>query len=174
MPPRSKIDQLPEEIRQGLEQRLIKGGFGNYRLLADWLAEQGFEISKTTVNQWGQGFQERVRALKMATDQAKAIVDASPDDEGAVSDALMRLVQEKLFQMLLDFQIDTSKPVNLGSIAKAVAELGRASVTQKKYAAEVRAKGSAVIDEMAKSTGMSEEQAAAWRAKFLGITEARA
>ena len=39
MPPRSKIDALPEELRKELEQRLIGSGFSSYREHAAWLAE---------------------------------------------------------------------------------------------------------------------------------------
>jgi hypothetical protein len=171
MPPRSKIEQLPEKVREELEQRLIAKGFGSYRELAEWLAANGHEISKSALHEWGQSFEDRVKQLKVATAQAKAIVEASPDDEGAVNDALMRLVQEKLFQALMAFNIDPDKvsTLNLGALARAIAELGRASVVQKRFMAEVQAKGTAVIDEMAKATGMSEDQAAAWRTKFLGI-----
>lgn len=172
MPPRSKIDQLPDPVREELERRLIASGFGGYRGLADWLESKGFEIGKSALHQWGQTFEDRVKQLKVASAQAKAIVEASPDDEGAVNDALMRLVQEKLFQALMAFNVDPDKAstMNLGALARAIAELGRASVVQKKFMAEVQAKGTAVIDEMAKANGMSEDQAAAWRAKFLGIS----
>ncbi|MGO9606278.1 MAG: hypothetical protein ACLQAT_23300 [Candidatus Binataceae bacterium] len=33
--------------------------------------------------------------------QAKAIIEAAPDDEGAMHEALMRLVQQKLFNVLV-------------------------------------------------------------------------
>lgn len=175
MPPRSKIDTLPEKVREELERRLIASGFGGYRGLADWLASQGFEISKSALHEWGQSFEDRVNALKVATQQARAIVEATPDDEGAVIEALQRLVSEKLFQAFMALQIDPEKisQQSLGALTRAVADLARSTIAQKKYLADVREKGSAVIDEMAKASGMSAEQAAAWRTKFLGITEAK-
>lgn len=47
----------------------------------------------------------------------------------------MRLVQEKLFQVLIDFQVDPDKPLNLASAARAIADLSRATVGQKKWQA---------------------------------------
>src|SRR5690606_11360592 len=130
MPPRSAVSQLPEEIRASLDQRLIQGGFAGYDALSDWLAEQGFAISKSALHRYGQRCEGGLQALRVASEQAKAIVGASPDDEGAVSEALMRLVHEKLFTILLDFEVTDPSKLTLGSLAKAIAQLGRASVTQ--------------------------------------------
>ncbi len=168
----SKILALPEEIHAELDRRLIKRGFNGYRELAQWLASEGYEISKSAVHAYGANFEERLARLKIATDQARAIVDTAPDDEGAVSDALMRLVQEKLFSVLMDFQVDPKKPLNLGSLAKAIAELGRASVTQKKWRAEVRAKAQAAADavvKIARKGGMSKSAEEEIRRRVLGI-----
>ena len=48
MPQRSKVDLLPDQIREDLEHHLIQGGFSGYRELSLWLGEQGFEISKSS------------------------------------------------------------------------------------------------------------------------------
>jgi len=172
MPARPTVLQLPDPVRAELDARLIKSGFAGYVGLAQWLSEQGFEISKSALHRYGQQFEERVSALKIATDQAKAIVESAPDDEGAVSDALMRLVQEKLFGVLMNLgDIDPAR-INLGTLAKAIAQLGRASVAQKKWQAEVRERASVVADEVtakARESGMSAETAEVWRKKILGI-----
>lgn len=172
MASRSKIVKLPDDTRAWLDAELIKRGFGDYEKLEALLKERGFEISKSSLHRYGQKFEDRVHALKLATDQAKAIVITAPDDEGAVSDALMRLVQEKLFTVLMDMgEIDPAK-INLGSIAKSIAELGRASVTQKKWQAEVRARVAAVADratEVARKGGLSASAVDTIRREILGI-----
>lgn len=171
MPAPSKVAKLPEEIRAELDGRLIRGGFAGYEALAAWLTEQGFEISKSALHRYGSQFEERVSALKAATDQARAIVAESPDDEGAMGEALMRLVQEKLFSVLLEVNVDPEK-VNINSLARSIAELGRASVTQKKYASEVKARADAaasVVDRVAKRGGLSPESVAEIRTAILGI-----
>lgn len=171
MAPRSKVEQLPEETREALEQKLIKSGFANYEALSAWLGEQGFEISKSSLHRWGASFEDRVAALKIATQQAKAIVAASPDSEGDMSEALMRLMQERLFAALVDIEVDPTK-LNLGSLAKAIAPIARASIAQKKYAGEVRERmqaAAAALDAAAKTGGLSAETADEIRAKILGI-----
>ncbi len=168
----SKILALPEEIRVELDRRLVKRGFNGYRDLSVWLASQGYEISKSAVQEYGANFEERIATLKLATDQAKALVEAAPDDGGDMSDALMRLVQEKLFTVLMTFQVDPNKPLNLGSLAKAISELGRASVSQKKWSAEVRAKAgtaAAAAAKIGKKAGLSKDTVDAIRREILGI-----
>lgn len=173
MPPRSKVEQLPEGVRAELDARLIQAGFSGYRDLAEWLTAQGFEIKKSALQNYGAQFEERVAALKMATDQARAIVAESPDDEGAMSEALMRLTQEKLFTVLMEIQVDPSK-VNLNSLARSIAELGRASVTQKKYVQEVRERALAAADaaaKIAKRGGLSGAAVTEIRSAILGIPQ---
>ena len=177
MPPRSAINLLPEAIRLELDKKLISGGFSDYVKLADWLETQGWKLSKSTVHRYGQAFEDRIEALRLATGQAKALVEASPDDEGATSEALMRLVQEKLFKVLLDFEVTDPSKLNLGGMAKAIAELGRTTIAQKKWQAEVReqvraeivAEQSAALSSAVKSGGLTKESADIFRREILGL-----
>lgn len=137
MPPRSKVDLLPDQVREELERRLIQGGFSGYRDLAEWLSDQGFAISKSSLHAWGQGFEDRLGSLKRVTEQARAIVSENPDDDGAVNDALIRLVQEKAYGLLMDMEIDPDG-IDLPKLMRVIADLSRASVSQKRLAKEVR------------------------------------
>lgn len=171
MPPRPKVDLLPEEIRMELESRLIQSGFGNYRGLSDWLASVGYQISKSSLQEWGEGYEQQLAALKVATDQARAIVAESPDDDGAMNEALMRLVQQKMFTAIRDLNVNPEK-LNLNSLARSIAELSRASVTQKKYAQEVRERAQAAAEsatKIAKRGGLSADSVKEIRAAILGI-----
>lgn len=171
MPPRSKVLQLPEDVRRELEQKLIAGGFADYVGLSDWLQAHGFEISKSALQRYGKPFEDRMRALSVATQQAKAIVEGTPDDEGAMAEALMRLMQEKLFDVLLNMEVDPAK-VNIGAVAKALAPIARASIALKKHSMEVREKAEAAagtIDGLVKSGALSAEAGADLRAEILGI-----
>jgi hypothetical protein len=137
MPSRSAVDVLPKEIKKWLDLALAENGFKDYRLLSDELKGRGFEISKSAVHRYGQKFEDRLASLKLVTEQSRAIVMANPDDDNSINDALMRLTQEKLFGILLELEVDPTK-VNVASLVRNVAELGRASVTQKKWMAEAQ------------------------------------
>jgi hypothetical protein len=172
MPPRSAVERLPAEVKEWLDHALVQGGFAGYQALADALKERGYEISKSAVHRYGQEFEERLAALKVASEQARAIVDAAPDTEGAINEALMRLVQEKLFSVLKDLEVNPEK-INLASLARSIADLGRASVTQKKYVEEVREQArkeaAEAMTKVGRRAGLSEDALLSIRAE-LGIT----
>lgn len=172
MAKRSKIEGLPPAVKAWLDAALVEGNFSGYEQLEAELRKRGFDIGKSSIHRYGSQFEERLATLKLASQQAKAIVDAAPDEEGAVSEALMRLVQEKLFQVMLDFQIDPKKPLNIASAAKAIAELSRATVGQKKWLAEVREKArtaAEAVTQVAKKGGLSAEAVDTIRREILGI-----
>lgn len=170
MPARSKITLLPDGIRNDLERKLISGGFADYAALEAWLREQGFEISRSAIHRFGQDFQAKCEAIKVATEQAKAIVATVGDDEGNMNEALIRLIQQLSFDVLIKNQ-DADVASLLPKMGVMVAKLSKASVDQKKWAAEARRKAledaADVVDDMAKQLGQNEEQARFWREKVL-------
>lgn len=168
---RSKIELLPDEVLAELNERLVKGRFSGYEALAAWLKEKGFEIGKSSLHRYGQKFEDKLAALKVATDQARAVVDASPDDDGAMNEALMRLIQEKLFSILRDMNVDP-KRINVSSLVRAVAEFTRANVAHRKYREHVRERSKAAaanIEKIAKKGGLSKGAVAEIRREILGI-----
>lgn len=172
MTARSKIVRLPAAVKAWLDKALVENSFSQYQQLTDELAARGFEISQSSLQRYGHKFQDQLAALKMSGEQAKALLAASPDDEGAVSDALMRLTQHKLFSALQELEIDPSKPLSLTAATKAVADLSRATVTHKKWQAEVREKAQLVaddVDKLVKDAGMSGDSADLIRQKILGV-----
>lgn len=172
MPRRSKVDTLPKAVKAWLDAVLVDGNFSGYTLIAAELKARGYQLSKSALQRYGQNFEDRLKTLKLVSEQAHAVIAASPDDEGAVSEALMRLTQEKLFTVMLDLQVDPEKPMNLASAAKAVAELARATVTQKKWQAEMRnalAAAAREVDSIVKKGGLSDDAADDIRRRILGI-----
>jgi len=168
MPPRSKVAALPAEVKTWLDKALAENNFSDYEALADELSGRGFAISKSALHRYGQNFEERLSALKIASEQARAVVAAAPDEEGAVNEALMRLVQEHLFKLLMT----EGGQIDLPKVAKAVAELGRASVVQKKWQAEVRTKAEAAasqVEKIAKKGGLDADTVAEIRREILGV-----
>ena len=171
MPPKSKVHTLPAAVKKWLDEALIEGNFSDYELLAAELAKRGHTIGKSSLHRYGQQFEERLNALKLATEQARAVVQASPDDDDAMNQALIRITQEKLFTLMLDLEIDPAE-VDIAKITRSIADLARSSTDAKKYANEVRAKARAAAEEVAdtvKSAGLTDEAAETIRAKILGI-----
>lgn len=178
MPPRSKIDQLPEDIKGELNTKLIDGGFANYVELAEWLTERGHAIGKSAVGVYGQNLQRRLNAIKASTDAARLIAQAAPDDADERSNAIISLVQTEIFESLLALQeaTDESDPAErvaiLGKAAKNIASLTRASVARNKWATEIKAKvdeAVAEVKQIGSKAGVSEETLRAINDRIMGI-----
>jgi DNA anti-recombination protein RmuC len=135
---RSSVLQLPPEVKEWLDQNLIESNFSGYQALSEALEEKGYSVSKSSIHRYGKGFESSLAAVKLATEQAKAIVESSPDNEGAMNEALIRLVQQKSFEVLTKLESDDNKA--LTNIGHMVSSLAKSSVTVKKHAAEIRAK----------------------------------
>lgn len=144
MAPRSKITKLPMAVKEWLDSTLVENGFGGYELLSAELKARGFDLSKSAIHRYGQEFEDKLAAIRIATEQARAITDAIPDDAGAMNDALIRLVQQKAFDVLVKMEEGAS----IKDIGLMVARLSNASVKQKQWAADAREKLNARMDAM--------------------------
>jgi intein-encoded DNA endonuclease-like protein len=171
MPARSKITLLPDDLRAELERRLITSGFSNYYAIAQWLRAQDVDISRSAIHRFGQEFATKCEAIKIATEQAKAIVTVVGDDEGNMNEALIRLIQQLSFDILIKNQ-DADISSLLPKMGVMVAKLSKASVDQKKWMSEMRVKTKQTAEDVvmvAKKGGMSEKTAEEIRKKILGI-----
>ena len=170
MPQRSSISQLPEEIRREFEKLLIQKSFSDYKGFEEFFAKRGYVISKSSAHRYGKQFEERLSAIKIATEQARAITEAVGDEEGVMGDALTRLAQEKAFQVLIEMQ--GVEDISFSKLTRAIADLNRAAVTQKKWMAEVKKKtqeAAQKISKELKKRGLSEDAAEAIKRDILGI-----
>ena len=177
MPTRPAVSQLPDPVRAELNARLAASGFSGYEGLAAWLAEQGFEIGKSSIHRYGQALERKLAAIKASTQAAQMIAEAAPDDEDSRSAAVISLVQTDLFDALLALQeseeADPGQRVKLlASAAKSIAEVGRASIGNKRFSTEVRARAQAAAEDVVaavKRGGLSDEAAETIRRQILGI-----
>ena len=146
MPPASKIDLLPEDVRAELDQRLIQAGFGRCEDLSEWLWEKGFEIGKTTVNERAKKLKRRLATITASTEGAKILARAAPDDADDRSNAVLAIIQSDLFDLLvgLDEAVDEEDKLKrielLSKVGKNASTIARASVARNKWALDVRAR----------------------------------
>lgn len=163
---RSKILRLPQDVRRRLEQLLIDRGFADYAGLADWLQEQGHDVGRMSIQRYGSELEKRIESVRLSTEMANALIEASPDDAGATAEASLRLVQERIFDLLLKAEEGDLK--GIVSAARAIAELARASVTVRQERRKVMAEINRALDEEAKRQqklppATPEQMAAAFR-----------
>lgn len=137
MPPRSKVHALPPELKEWLDNELIARGFGDYVQLAEDLKARGADVSKSALQRYGSPFEQRMAQLKLAGEQARALVDAVPDEEDKLGAAVVRMAQERIFKLLMELELDPAD-VDVNKLFKNAAEIGKASVTHKRFSMEAR------------------------------------
>lgn len=180
MPRREAVATLPPEVKAWLDKSLMQGNFSGYELLEAELKERGFQISKSAIHRYGQKFERRLAAIKASTEAARMLTEGASDDQDARSEAVIALVQTELFETIVNLQeaadeeIDPAERVKLlSSAAKNIATLSRASVNLKEYQAKVRADvlkaATNEAEKVVAQAGLTDDQWALIRAKFLGV-----
>jgi hypothetical protein len=165
MSPRSKVYELPPDLRAELDRRLIDSGFGGYRDLAAWLNEQGYQIGKSALHTYGsaleQDFETTMASVQRTQQMAVAFAEANPDERGALVGATARIASETLLRITLAMNKMEDDPAQaaklMPGIARALGDLGRLTISQEKWAqdlreqaaAEARAEAAAKLDAMA-------------------------
>lgn len=172
MAPRSKVAGLPPAVKQWLDTALVDGNFADYELLAEELKGKGYDISKSSLHRYGSKFEAKMAAVKLATEQAEAIAKAVPDDENALGDALLRVIQEKTFSMLMNMEEDPK--IGFAKLASIAIESGFSSTNVKEFRSKVKTKAkeaAAEVASIAKSGGLTAESIEAIKKSILGIAQ---
>lgn len=186
MPKRSKVDTLPAAVKGWLDRALVDGNFAGYDQLAAELKGRGYDIGKSSVHRYGSNLERKLAAIKASTEAARIIAESAPDDAGDLSGAVMSMIQTEVFNVLVTLQeleqtsgnqvedadAKMARAKLLSQLAKNVATLSRASVSQKKHAMEIAARVKATADsaaKIAKKGGLSAGAIDNIRREILGI-----
>lgn len=149
---RSAVVGLPKVVLDGLNKALVAGNFSGYEALSEALKAQGYTLSKSALHRYGQTFEAKLGKLKLASEQAQAIAVETGDDKGAMNDVLIRLVQERMFNVLMMMdepdEDGNARPDLDPKFVRALAQLANASVRQNQWAAEVREKVDAKLTKL--------------------------
>lgn len=107
MPSPRKVDLLPEELRQWLEEALRKSGFGDYVAIAEqlnWkLEEAGLElrIQKSALQEFGVEYAEFVKVQKAADAWAKEwMTEQGIGDEAKRHNVLFQMITALAFKVM--------------------------------------------------------------------------
>ncbi|MBT0665753.1 DUF3486 family protein [Geobacter pelophilus] len=141
---RSSVNKLPGEIKSWLDKSLMEGNFSGYELLEAALKERGFQIGKSSIHRYGSKLERRLATVRAATESARIIAEGAADEKDDRSAAVIAMVQSDIFEAMLSFQEAEEEQDQgarlklLAQAAKGIADVTRASVTQKKFANEIR------------------------------------
>jgi hypothetical protein len=120
-PRRSRIYELPAAIREELEARLGESGYGSLDEHVEWLAGQGYEISRSSVWRYipaARSINTVLARLRASAAAAGAVIEVSSAD---VSEAGRRVMAETIFRLA------TADDLTLGdldALSEAAARIG--------------------------------------------------
>lgn len=179
----STITALPADVRRFLERALTEQGFAGYDALETLMREKGYAISRSAIHRYGKKIESRFAAIKASTEAARIITEGASDDQDARSEAVIALCQTEIFEAMVALQEthgDALTPVDrmnaMSKVAKNIATLTRASISQKQYKVDVEERirrqlideQKAKLDALGSKGGVSEETKLAIR-QVLGI-----
>ncbi|MGA7873250.1 MAG: phage protein Gp27 family protein [Candidatus Binatus sp.] len=175
-----KIKRMPRDLKEQLDKLLSESKMHTSRQLSKWLGDNGFEISHRCIDEYRHNFERRLDAVRMATERARIVCEQFKDDDTQMQSALMRLVQTRLFEVLVvanEKETNRRKrtspvaAVNIAALARTVSGLVKAESDHQKWAERMRAGVAAVgkkIEE-ARAKGLSKDAADQIKAVLLEI-----
>lgn len=127
---------LPPNIRKEVERRMLAKRFSDYEGLAEWVRQQGYDISDDSLWRYGKSLKQEFTAARFSLLQAQMLAERAPDRKGRLMQALIQVVQQKLLSALTEAdELDHADVIRL---VHAVAELSRVSVSHQRWTAEAR------------------------------------
>lgn len=184
MPRRSSIYDLPDDLRDDLNAKLVGGAFSNYRELEEWLnaelesRELELRVSKSAIHRHGQQFEAKLERMRMATERARAIAEGARDDEGSLNEAIIRMIQVEnieFLERLDELDLPPEKQAQLiGKLNTGIAKVVNASVGSKKWHVEARERAAKALErvrEEGQRAGISAETLSFIEQEILGVAQ---
>lgn len=176
-----KIRRMPRDLKKQLDGLLSEGSMHTSLQLRKWLGDNGFEISRRCIDDYRHNFERSLDSVRLASEQARIVCEQSKGDDAQMQSALMRLVQTRLFEVLVvanEKETSSKKrtsptvaAVNVGALARCVSGLVKAETEHRKWIEHTRAAVTAAekkVDD-AQTKGLSEEAAAQIKAVLMKI-----
>lgn len=103
---RSKVLQLPNQVRAELDERIRRAGYGDYTAISQWLADLGHDVSKSALHRYGAARQELDASRGSDDAQLSTLMKSPPDYELPRRDELLlqlgrlRLAESRILEQL--------------------------------------------------------------------------
>lgn len=187
---RSKITvDIPKDIQEAFNAKLVESGFADYLSLTAWLndelAKAGLEvrISKSAAHRYGQDFQSEFETRMKETNQlfqiARVAKEQNEDTEGLLREVAILQSNGNLLRLLNEVRNaeeageDLALIVELNAkITRALSDMGRLDIQSRKYQDEikkqVRKEAAEELTEELKNDGISPEVEAAIKRILIG------
>lgn len=131
----SKIDGLPSNIKEAVEE-MIKSDF-TYCEIVDYIKNQGFDISQSSVQRYASSLNETLQSLRLAQENFRAIMDETeryPDLD--MTEGILRIASNRLMNAINEMPESQISSKDMESLIKHTSALARAVATKKRADAQ--------------------------------------
>lgn len=145
---RSKIDALPPELKETVEQMILNPVEFTYLDISEYLEDRGYKISYVAVYRYARRMNANIKMVADAQENFRRLVDEMekyPDLD--FTEALNRILAQKLIDRISSAPDEEWAGQELDKAVKDAVALGRAAVYKKRTDAQVRNKQEAGLEE---------------------------
>jgi len=144
---KSRIDELPEEIVQLINERLADVTYG-YIEIAEEVTEMGYEISKSSIGRYALRQNKAASRLKEACEVTKVLVETMKQNNGLeASEAASMILVNQLTQRLANAQEEFDS-MPLDKAGRLIVALQRSAVYKEKFKLEYKKGIKAAADQI--------------------------
>lgn len=142
---KSKIDELPSEIRFVVDQMLANVTY-SYQDISDYIATQGFEISRSSVFRYAQRTNNATQRIAEVQAQTRALVDAiKKNPELDYTEGTLQMIAGGLTQRIAGAQEEWDN-MDLNKAVQSLIALSRAKGYKDKIYSELQTKVERALD----------------------------
>ena len=145
----SSIHNLPDEVQEQVNRLLTRPGH-TYQDIVDFIREQGFQVSHSSVGRYGKDFLARLERLNVIKEQAQTIVaDAGDRPATEMAEAANQLAVQLIMEHLMS--VDELEGAKVTEVLKALALLEKSATGRERLKLEFREKARKVAEQVGKS-----------------------
>lgn len=141
-----KIDELPDNIKSQVEA-MIADTRNSYVFISQWLNNQGYEISKSSVGRYAGRLNGTVQRLIEAQEQTRVIVEAiKKNPEADYTEGALQIMSGELTKKFAAAQ-DEWDDMPLDKAARAMIALSRTKIYKDKIKADLTEKMKGALEQ---------------------------
>lgn len=165
---RSRIEvELPPEVQRDVNRLLIEQA--TYEEVAEFLNEQGYDISRSSVGRYGKDFFRMLSLVRVDEAKAQALIEG--DDTMAMEHAASKLLVQQVIAGIANGSVNVAEAPRIMS---DLAKLQSASIQRENYRREIRErteKAAESVEKKLTKAGVSKEIADMIKRDVLGIAK---
>lgn len=124
------VEKLPPNVIAAINDAIVNKR-KTYQEIVDWLKSDGYNVSWSSVQRYGQEFLKNLEEITIKREQAKAIIETSGGLKMEMSEATSTVAFQLLMDMLINTDSKNIEKITLDAI-KTLATLERSTVSREK------------------------------------------